>query len=359
MKKLIPATLSESENADFTGFSGEIVGVASKGVALHDGVNKGGLLLTNSLTDGFNYVRNGNFNIQQNQPTSGSFFPAAPSVGSSQYIYDGWFIQASGGSKSNVAAAYYDVEQDVGMSLRTSVTTGGLSSSFTLLSQRIAGVNRFLGKTLTLSFKAKANKESRFALEAQAKFDNSGEDMVQFISNDEIGTSWKQYAATFTLPAMQSYSSTVGRDNHLALYFWVEAGSDWDSRTGGIGEKDINFNITNIKLESGDKATPFIFGSYSDEFQRVAQYYEKIEHPLYFSAAPLSGNSADTVVLNVKTLPKRRDIIVGDITANTDNVSSTSFKWFDISSFSMAGLATSSTNSAVLTDFIVNQEITP
>lgn len=360
MAKFIPKRLTQEQNSTYKGFAGEVATLNDKAVVVYNGVTEGGSVIKDSVNNAVNIIRNGNFTVQQNAP-AGGFFSAIPTNGAFEYIYDGWYLQAGGGSVSNVSTAYLSPSTDISLSCRFNVTSGGAPSSFTLLSQRIAGIERFLGKTLTIGFKAKANGNFRFSVECQSKLDtgNAADDNNIFVTTGETKANWQYYTATFKMPDVPNSTAvmnSIGENNHLALYIWIEAGSNWDSRTGGIDAKDVIFDITNIKLEEGEVATPFIARPYSQEFNMVAEYYEKKDRVIYFSSAGLSAPN-DTVALNVEVLPKRKSIELSDINITTSDVSNVNFRGGDAYSFSYTALATSPTASARVTSLVVNQEI--
>lgn len=269
--RLIPLKKTASGNAAYTGLAGELVVIIGGGLAIHDGVTPGGLLVEPvHLPGGRNLIRNANFTILQN----GTSWLG---ISGDTYIADGYYHQSGGGSTANVAVSnsHRDGEGDVNNSLRVTTATGGLESSFSIVSQRIAGVALLAGRPLTLSFKAKASTATSIALEFGQDYKDGGtNDTKTLVGRADLSTSWKRFELTFSAPDLPD-PYTVGADNHSFLYFWLEAGNDFNDRTGGLDTVSTSFDIANIQMEVGASATPFEIRTREEEFRKVAEYFEK------------------------------------------------------------------------------------
>lgn len=349
--------VSKEVNATFTGINGEVLAIPGSGIALHDGATLGGVLLEpRPLNAGRNLLRNGSFIVNQN----GTSWLAIPSSGNIEYIADGWHFHRGGGTTANAATSrsFVDGQPDAYTALRVSTFSGGAPNSFAVLCQQIDDARLLGGKRVTVSFKAKASANRRIALTVRRDFRGGVSDEI-FIGNFEIGVAWKSYSQTFDVP--NTVAATVFTAGHFTgLWFWLEAGGDFDARTGGIGVHSGSFDVTNIKMEIGDRATPFGEISGGDELLKVQQYFEKSTETVFMSQG--GYNDADTVK-TVAYIPfrvpkvKAPAISAGSITADF----AASPTVFDIGARGFNVLATASDVSSIarVTGYTADAEILP
>lgn len=147
------------------------------------------------------------------------------------------------------AAKYYS---------RTVVTSVAGVNNYTRLQHRIEDVETLAGKTVTLSFYAKADASRKI-----------GVDILQYISPTlnqiseaeifQLSTEWQRYAYTVTLPLLPEEPSASA--NSLQPNFWFEVGSTFaaerSSTLATLGQQSGTFDIACVQLEEGSVATPF------------------------------------------------------------------------------------------------------
>lgn len=351
--------LSQSENAVLSGISGELIAVPGVGVALHDGGTPGGMMLRPRLesvaSSGANLIRNGNFIVAQN----GGSWVGIPTVANIHYIADGWHFHRNGGSTANAAVSrsYVDSEGDAYAALRVTTFSGGLASSFSVLCQQIADARLCAGRTVTVSYKAKAGTSRRIAVILRQDFIGATGVIETFAGNAELTSDWQTFSHTFSVPDTLS-SYTFGTGHYTGLWFWLDAGSDYDGRTGGVGNTSGQFDIANIKMEIGGAATPFGETSYYDELQRVQQYYEKSTETVYMSQAGLNdGNTVKAVAYIPYRVPKAKTPTISGLA--TSFISSPSSSAVGTVGFNVIGTASDATNYARVTGYTADAEILP
>lgn len=354
--KLILRRKSEVENSTFVGYNSEVIAVSGKGIALHDGGTPGGMLLEpriqNSL--GTNFIRNGNFIVSQN----GVMWLG---VGGSGYAYiaDGWYFVAGGESTANCAVSrtYTDGEDDAYSALRITNFSGGLNNSFSVLSQQIDDVRLLAGRKVTVSFKAKASTPRRVAIVIRQDF--KGEVGVEetFAGNAEITTSWQYYTFTVTIPPILS-TTVISSGNFTGLWIWLEAGSNYDPRTGGIGITSGSFDITNIKIEIGNAATSFGATQLATELRKVQEYYEKHITTQYMSmwAVNDAASVAATTFMNF-LVPKIKPPTISGLTTNF--LSNAASSVINEGGFNVIGTPNSAVSVARVLGYTANAEIPP
>lgn len=229
-----------------------------------------------SKPSGFkNYIINGNFDVWQRgiSQTSNGY-------GSD----DRWSNENLGSTKTHSLVACTDTERalvNASKFSRTVVSSVAGSGNFVYKTQSIEDVTKLAGKTLTISFWAKADSTKNIALELQQSFGTGGSPSatVYGISSQlmSLTTIWQKKYITVTIPSI--VGKTLGNDGvHTTatkLRFWFESGSDYNSRTASLGQQSGTFDIAQVQLEEGSVATPFENRPYGLELSLCQRYYEK------------------------------------------------------------------------------------
>jgi hypothetical protein len=134
--------------------------------------------------------------------------------------------------------------------------------------QNIEDVRTFAGKTVTLSFWAKASAPySKLKTRLSQNFGTGGSSFKLYDSgNLDFTTTWQKFSFTTTLDSMSGM--TVGTDSYLAAYLYYGDSSATDSA-------GITFSFANFQLEEGSVATPFrrIAPSLQGEIAACQRYY--------------------------------------------------------------------------------------
>ncbi len=355
--KLIPKKLSKQSNASYKGFSGEIVSVPGEGLAVHDGFTPGGVVAQPNVDKNVlgrdNFVRNGNFLFTQN----GDEFLG--NTTGATYVIDGWFILHNGGSSSNVAqSTVYESEIDTKNHLVINCTSGGVSSSYSIFVQTYHHLERFAGKTMTLSFDVKSDVDTSIATEFLLTFTDAGtQNRGTLIGRESLtGGAWKKVELTFTVPKISASDVINDQTDNARILFWLEAGDDWNGRTGGILPTSASFQISNIKIEEGKKATPFTY-DYAEEERKVQEYFEKNTRGQFFISSATTAHSSSCFFQADFANPKWTDLPT--ITYTSSFVDSPSLFGRDSGGFTLLGTANSAASAARITEYIANAEINP
>ena len=143
--------------------------------------------------------------------------------------------------------------------------------------QAIEHSKTLAGKTVTLSFYAKADASKNMAIEIAQNFGSGGgpSAAVDGIGSQLIAltTTLTKYSVQIAIPSIAG--KTLGTDLNDGLYlnFWFDAGSNFDTRTASLGQQSGTFVIANVQLEEGVEATSFDDSkTYSD--LGVHRFYE-------------------------------------------------------------------------------------
>jgi hypothetical protein len=215
---------------------------------------------TNNFYAGKNKIINGDFSIWQR----GTSF----NTGNSDYYYgpDRW-------------ASYFYGSNTTTMSQQTftpgAAPVAGYEGSFfarfvstntaTAFRQSIEDVRTFAGKTVTVSFWAKAASAITLNTSFTQNFGSGGSTAVDFGStNHSVTTSWVRYSATTSVPSISG--KTIGTNSSLRLIFF------------GSGVINTNIDIWGVQLEAGSTATDFVTasgGSPQAELAMCQRYYHR------------------------------------------------------------------------------------
>jgi hypothetical protein len=147
--------------------------------------------------------------------------------------------------------------------------------------QRIEDVTRLAGKTVTLSFWAKADANKNMSIEFAQIFGTGGSSTVDLIGIQKIPltTTWQRKAVTVSIPSTVGKTIVSGNihTSYTVLIFWLDAGTDLNYRTVSLGQQSGTFDIAEVKLEIGSVATPFSLagGNIAGELAMAQRYYEK------------------------------------------------------------------------------------
>jgi len=218
-----------------------------------------------------NKIINGNFDIWQrgtSQTSSG--------YGSA----DRWRCGNSGSTKTasrqTFALGQTDVPNNPKYFMRHVVTSSAGASSFTSMQQYIEGVETLSGKTATVSFWAKADASKNIAVEFYQGFGTGGSPSAAVSGIDSqlvaLTTSWTKYTITVDIPSVAG--KTLGTDGNdwVGVFFWFDAGSDFDARSANLGQQSGTFDIAQVQLEEGTAATPFEQRPISMELNMCQRY---------------------------------------------------------------------------------------
>ena len=158
---------------------------------------------------------------------------------------------------------------------RTVVTSTAGAANYVIKAQSIESVSTLAGKTVTVSFYAKADSVKNIALELYQYFGSTGSTAVSNpLGLVSLSTSWQRFSKTITLPSISG--KTIGAQDILQLCFWFDAGINFAARSSSLGQQSGTFDIACVQLEEGSVMTPFEELPIEVNQMRVNRYYEQI-----------------------------------------------------------------------------------
>lgn len=224
-----------------------------------------------------NHLINGNFDIWQrgtSQTTDG--------YGSD----DRWFNGNIGSTKTHSRVVCTDTERvlfNASAFSRTVVTSVAGAGNYTIKYQHIEDVTKLAGKTVTVSFWAKADSNKNLSFNIAQDFGTGGSPSAISYYNAvtvNITSSWQKITATFNIPSI--VGKTLGTDGiHTTSTMFLlqfDAGATAVSSyfpTSTVGQQSGTFDIAQVQLEEGSVATPFEQRHVGLELSLCQRYYEK------------------------------------------------------------------------------------
>ena len=230
---------------------------------------------------GKNRIINGNFDIYQ-RGNPGTITNTAA------YTADRWICSSAGaGATSNwgLGATTPGEIPDSVRFLGFNVVAG-VSSAW--VGQWIEDVRTFAGGKATVSFWMRSGVAGKKAgLLIQQHFGSGGSALVQVVAPEVITltTGFTKYSVTFDVPSI--VGKTVGGGSALLLTFFYA--DDRPAMFGGqlIGQTGL-FEVAQVQMERGDKATDFDWRPLANEMLLCQRYFSK---SYAFATKPGTANS--------------------------------------------------------------------
>jgi hypothetical protein len=269
-----------------------------------------------------NYLINGNFDK----------WDYATSQTSAGYGSDNrWANNNNGSTKTHSQQVCGNTERALFNAMyysRTVVTSSSGSSNYVAKGQPIENINLLAGKTVTLSFWAKADANRNIAIEFGQFFGTGGSpsNPVSGIGSQLVAltTTWQKKSITVTIPSI--VGKTLGTDGVqttcTSITFWFDAGSDAANKTANLGQQSGTFDIAQVKIEDGSVATngwhPYD-GEFGGEEQACYRYYEV---GWYDIQGYTTGGSTFGVMYNYKSRKRVTPTVTEAVGSTNNNVSS-------------------------------------
>ncbi len=223
---------------------------------------------------GRNLIINGDFSVWQR----GTSFTSA------EYTSDRFQINNNGSTHVTTQQAHTLGQTDVAGNpefySRTVATSVAGAGNFVSLEHRLEGVELAAGQEVMLSFDAKADSSKNIASEFTQEFGTGGSPSSsareQGVTTHALTTSWQRFTVTATLASVSGKTLGTDGNDYLRVIFWMDAGSDFDARTNSLGNQSGTFDISNVQLEFGNKATDFEYVDPATQLARCKRYFERI-----------------------------------------------------------------------------------
>jgi len=236
--------------------------------------------------DDRNFIMNGDMSVW----TRGTSITAP--AGATTYGPDRWFIAHAGSSSVMSKQQFFGpigassfwpaTSYNNGSFTRITATSVAGSGNYSVFGQAFLGMEALVNGSVTVSFWAKCDGNKTVGVELCQYWNGSnGTSDVGFVTPQTVAltTTWQKFTLTFTMPNIGSFTygsyNTRGNEPQCRLHFWLDAGSTFSSRSGGVPQQNITFDVTGIQLEAGDTASPFTLTPPNIEEIRCAYFYQR------------------------------------------------------------------------------------
>jgi len=209
---------------------------------------------------GRNYLHNSMFAIQQRGPGP---WTAAPGHTADRWLFVlvndtvSWSVVGLSGTDrtaiGNEAALY---------GLQNVFTGNAADNSFNMLCQRIENALRLGGKTITVSFWARAAAGApriginMFVSYGTGGTPSSGISALTTGASVTLSTTMTRYTVTIAMPTTAGKTFGSNIDSYSELRFFYSCGATGNANAGGIGVQSGTVIIWGVQLEDGAIATP-------------------------------------------------------------------------------------------------------
>lgn len=230
-----------------------------------------------------NMLINGNFN--QWQPYT------AAVTGTNAMLADNWRMVSGGSTHSSTQGTVTDGTDDVFFDpsdgaaaaqyfATVAVTSVAGAANYVALVNRMEGLRRFAGKTITVSFWAKAASGTpAIGLHCSSNFGSGGAPSSQVNHTGEaktLSTSWTKFTHTVTIPSVSGKTfGTTPNTSFCQLAIYLDAGSNYNSLLGSMGQATKTVSIAQVKVEVGTLATQFMPEDPEVELAKCQRYIYK------------------------------------------------------------------------------------
>lgn len=220
-----------------------------------------------------NLIMNGDFRINQRGFTSAT---------TSGFTHDRWIGGVSGDGTTTHSVQNFTLGNSIAgeepEKYHRIVTTGQTSAAVeSFIWQNIENVRTLAGQTATLSFWARsASGTPSVAIEIQQYFGTGGSPSAIVstpIGKVVLSTTWTRYSITIVVPSISGKTLGTDKGDHLRLFMYVSAGSNFNTRTGSLGIQSNTFEFWGVQLEKNYQPTPFEQRPIGVELSLCQRYY--------------------------------------------------------------------------------------
>lgn len=228
-----------------------------------------------------NKIINGNYDIWQRATTQ-----STSGLGSDDRWQNVFAVDSATTSQQVFTVGQTDVPGNPTYWSRTTGSSVAGASAFVIKYQFIESVKTLAGKLATITFWAKADSAGRqIAVEVYQFFGAGGAPSaaVDGSSNGQtkkftLTTSWQKISFTALVPSIAGKTLGTTHDGGLGVLIWMDAGSDFNTRTDNLGQKvgGWSIDIARVSVVEGNALSepdPFSPRHIQQELALCQRYY--------------------------------------------------------------------------------------
>lgn len=164
---------------------------------------------------------------------------------------------------------------------RFTVASVAGATNFAAIYHAMEDVRTLSGKTVTVTFWAKADASKNIGFELYQWFGLGGSpsSAITGIGAQQcaLTTSWQRFDILVSVPSISGKTRGTDNSDHLELVFWFDAGSTFASRASSIGQQSGTFDISHVSIVEGDarqETDPFSARHIQQEIALCRRYFQ-------------------------------------------------------------------------------------
>jgi hypothetical protein len=221
-----------------------------------------------------NKIINGNFDVWQR----GTSLSAGTG---NRFLADRWRTLSTGTtvapSRESFTLGQLAVPGEPTYFHRCVIASSAGAANYALIGQSIEGVRTFAGQTITISFWAKADSTKNIAIDIEQTFGTGGSPSPTVAGllarKIVLSSAWQKFSITTVVPSISGKVIGTNGNDRVNLIWWLDAGSDFNARTDSLGQQSGTFDLAQIQVEIGNRATAFEHRLPSIELAACQRYY--------------------------------------------------------------------------------------
>ena len=162
--------------------------------------------------------------------------------------------------------------------LQIGVVGSSSAGAFSLIFQKIEGVRRLAGQSVTVSFWARCNVVAKIGVSWHQYFGTGGSPSAEISGPGQavaVATagSYAHYSVTMALPSVAGMTLGTNGDDSTPIYIWLSAQAAQNTASGGIGVQAGTFAFWGMQLEVGGVATPLEKPDPQQDLDKCQRFY--------------------------------------------------------------------------------------
>jgi len=210
---------------------------------------------------------------------------------------DGWKVDHNGSSKvfSRVPCPPVPGKPRAGCKMVVSSVPG--AGNYSKMAFRILNVRNHAGKRRAIKFYGSADSPKNVAVEIVQCFGTGGSPSLTQTGHDHgqralvaLTTSQDLHTVEFDIPSIDGKYIGTNEDSYLEIAIWTDAGSNFNTRTNGLGQRSGEFHIASVWIdEPNSGATTFPDIDVEDIADRCRTRVITLPRLMFNGNRPLAG----------------------------------------------------------------------
>lgn len=268
-----------------------------------------------------------------------------------------------GGTRSITVAALTDVDrtaigdQEARNAVQYVFSGGSAAGDYDLFLQRLEDLRRTAGKTVTVSFWAKAAAGTpKIGVGMQQIFGTGGSPSAIVLVAAQtvtLSTTWTRYSLTFTVPSVNGKTfGTTSPTDYLEVDFWLSSGTTFNSQSGSIGVQAATVTLFGRQIEIGSYATPLEKQDVNFDYAQCRRFFQN--GLVFFAGYGLTGTQLGYQVLFPMPMRIAPTVVC---TGGLTNLTSLTISQVDYRGFVPNGAVTATGNAQINTTFTASADL--